>query len=251
MRVWHPYQPWLIGLAFLFSLMTHAWAVLGIAWQDPLVPSEKTSPRRTQISLQAYQIPQPSAAPSMPVKATLPQTDNTQKIVHTTPKSIPKANAPVKKIKGVQPVTSEPKPVPKKQQPIHSKTSTSEQTPSAIEKSPVTMQPAPVSPHKNIDEAPQLELEQAYYQALIQHLSEYKHYPMNARRRGIEGTVELKIRLNAEGALLNIEVLKSTHPWLQKAAIESVQQALPFQKVSWVFAQRDKDFLAVFDFYLN
>lgn len=50
-------------------------------------------------------------------------------------------------------------------------------------------------------------------------------YPRLARRRGLEGEVWLRVRVSARGEVLEVDVERSsTHPVLDRAAVEAVQQ---------------------------
>ncbi len=58
-------------------------------------------------------------------------------------------------------------------------------------------------------------------------------YPNEARRRGIEGTVELLFTLSADGHVQGVWVLRSSgSPILDEAAIQVVKQAAPYPIVA-------------------
>ncbi len=50
-------------------------------------------------------------------------------------------------------------------------------------------------------------------------------YPLAARRRGIEGTVTLSLRVSEKGEVSGVEVVHSPHPLLAKAAREAAAGA--------------------------
>jgi TonB family protein len=50
-------------------------------------------------------------------------------------------------------------------------------------------------------------------------------YPESARRRGIEGTVLLKMRITAQGRVEDVQVVRSAgYPELDESAIEAVRR---------------------------
>lgn len=51
------------------------------------------------------------------------------------------------------------------------------------------------------------------------------HYPESARRRGIEGTVLLKMRITEQGRVETVQVERSAgHPDLDQSAMEAVKR---------------------------
>jgi len=61
------------------------------------------------------------------------------------------------------------------------------------------------------------------------HLESYKYYPASARRRGIEGYVDVSFRLMPHGTADQVSVLHgSGYAVLDHAALESVYRAQPF-----------------------
>ena len=52
-------------------------------------------------------------------------------------------------------------------------------------------------------------------------------YPKVARRRGLEGTVELRFRVRGDGRVTGLEVLRSAGPVLDQAARAAVEAAAP------------------------
>jgi len=61
------------------------------------------------------------------------------------------------------------------------------------------------------------------------HLESFKYYPASARRRGIEGHVEVGFRLTHDGAADQVAVLHgSGYAVLDHAALETVYRAQPF-----------------------
>jgi len=61
------------------------------------------------------------------------------------------------------------------------------------------------------------------------HLESYKYYPASARRRGIEGHVDVSFRLIPDGSADQVSVLHgSGYAVLDHAALETVYRAQPF-----------------------
>jgi len=58
------------------------------------------------------------------------------------------------------------------------------------------------------------------------HIEQYKFYPRAARRRGMQGVVEVSFRLRADGLAEQIQV-SGSHPLLRRAAEAAVEKALP------------------------
>ncbi len=62
-----------------------------------------------------------------------------------------------------------------------------------------------------------------------QHLEGFKYYPASARRRGIEGAVEVRFSLASGGRAAGLEVITgSGYAVLDRAALQTVHRAEPF-----------------------
>jgi protein TonB len=69
---------------------------------------------------------------------------------------------------------------------------------------------------------------EGYIQALRRRIQDRLAYPWLAARRGVSGTVELEIRLDAEGRLTEASVLGTPPPAsLGEAAVRAVREATP------------------------
>jgi len=65
--------------------------------------------------------------------------------------------------------------------------------------------------------------------AVRERLERFKHYPASARRRGIEGAVDVSFRLNAEGRAEDMQLVSgSGYTILDDAALSTVRRAEPF-----------------------
>lgn len=61
------------------------------------------------------------------------------------------------------------------------------------------------------------------------HLERYKYYPATARRRGVEGEVELDFALNDKGLAQSLSIVAgSGYTVLDDAARQTVRRAQPF-----------------------
>ncbi len=86
------------------------------------------------------------------------------------------------------------------------------------------------SSQKSLAQATQVGDEQYsdYYQALVAHLRRYKKYPLQARRRNLEGVVTLQVIIHYTGTATSVDVIDSSgYPILDDAARKSVFAANP------------------------
>jgi len=100
---------------------------------------------------------------------------------------------------------------------------------SAVEERAV--QGAAVQEHADIrsESTVNIEAEKARNVVVRQRLEHFKHYPASARRRGIEGAVDVSFRLNAQGRAENMQLVSgSGYGILDDAAMNTVRRAEPF-----------------------
>ena len=72
-------------------------------------------------------------------------------------------------------------------------------------------------------------VEQAIQLQLREHLRRHQFYPRAARRAGIEGTLQLSVRIDGEGRVLQVVITASSgHAVLDHAALSLVARAQPF-----------------------
>nr|WP_305793100.1 TonB family protein [Sedimenticola hydrogenitrophicus] len=69
-----------------------------------------------------------------------------------------------------------------------------------------------------------------YIARLLRHIEKYKHYPLPARKRGIEGLVQVSFTLSANGRIDDLRV-EGGHNLLNKATRRALQQALPLPEL--------------------
>jgi protein TonB len=67
-------------------------------------------------------------------------------------------------------------------------------------------------------------------------IEQAKIYPEAARRQGIQGSVELRFRIAADGSVETLEVLRSSgFPLLDEASQQTVRRAAPYPLIrGWV-----------------
>lgn len=71
-----------------------------------------------------------------------------------------------------------------------------------------------------------------YLGQLIAHIEQHKHYPRAARRRRLEGVVQVSFTLHRDGGISTLQVdERDAHPILTQAAEQTVRNALPLPPV--------------------
>jgi len=71
------------------------------------------------------------------------------------------------------------------------------------------------------------EIEDLYIQALLEKIEQNKFYPKKARRRNIQGTVQVEMKLDQSGKIVSLQ-LSEGHKILRGAAHKAIRQAVPF-----------------------
>ncbi|MDH5602074.1 MAG: energy transducer TonB [Gammaproteobacteria bacterium] len=74
-----------------------------------------------------------------------------------------------------------------------------------------------------------MKIRQKYFSTLLTHIESYKFYPRNARRRGIEGSIQITFRLFEDGSIAGLDA-NGGPTILMRAAKNSVSDALPLPK---------------------
>lgn len=72
--------------------------------------------------------------------------------------------------------------------------------------------------------------------SIRQRIEEAKTYPDTARREGIQGTVDLRFRIAADGSVEAMEILRSSgHRILDEASEQTIRRAAPYPRVpGWI-----------------
>jgi protein TonB len=72
---------------------------------------------------------------------------------------------------------------------------------------------------------------QDYFEMLQLRIYSFKRYPQGAKSNHIEGRVKVQFMLSADGALMDIKVIKSSrHQELDEAALDAIKEASPFPR---------------------
>ena len=110
------------------------------------------------------------------------------------------------------------------------------QTAKPVEQSAPTVAAAPAAPNaaaatqQPISNAPSA-AKVSWQSQLLGHLARYKRYPDEARRRGIEGTSQVRFSLDGQGKVLSVELAKSSgNTALDRATQAMIRRASPVPK---------------------
>jgi len=90
-----------------------------------------------------------------------------------------------------------------------------------------TRNSTPQSTTASQQQALRQQLKQQYLAQVMQQVEQYKHYPKAARRRGIEGMVQISFIIQSDGSVQNIQLQHGANV-LQKAVRKAVSKASPF-----------------------
>lgn len=236
--------------AWAVSLALHLLVIGVVLWGLERVLPPPT-PKETPVPLSLAML---AVTPSPPPPEPIPQDV-------TTPPP-PEPPAPVEAVPEPSPVPA-PKPLPKAEvkpapKPAVPPKPREKTTPRAAQ--PVSEAPAheatPVAAAQETPPAPaviaapapapvtDMAAEDAYKALLRGRIDAHKRYPPLSRRMGEEGTVVVSFRLNADGEISQLSVVKgSGSERLDEAALEAVRQAAPFppfpegvKRTSWSFS---------------
>lgn len=191
-------------LALSLSLLLH---LLFVAhWSDKMmataaIEEQKMPPLLVQLSFQRpppEPVPEVVAPPKPPVKEVVKS--------EPKPKPKPKQKPKPKKKHRVKPI---PKPVVVERQPV-----------APPEETRVAAQPPPPRVQSRID------FRQQYLAELLAKIEANKYYPTVARRRNIEGKIEVSFRLACDGEVTELKI-SGRHSLLRKAAGKAINAAQP------------------------
>jgi protein TonB len=210
------------------SLAIHGF-LLGALWYAANISAFAPPPETQVIDLSAYfkEMAQPTAAPQ-------PPTPKQETVVQKKAETVTPA-------KPIQKQVTTPKPVVNK---VYESVTTAAQTEASapvaaevVESAPA--QPAPVQTAAAAPASAQpvsapvtaVNFDYSAYQStLSSRLEKNKNYPMMARRRGMEGTVKMKLVISATGSLVNSEIVASSgHEILDKEALKLVRSVFPIK----------------------
>jgi periplasmic protein TonB len=212
--------------AFMATTTIHAALVGALMQSQSLKPS---SSKAQEVAMIDIVEPEPEAAkpaPAPPVKKILPP----QKKPEPTPKPKPVPTPkPVVKPQPKPKPLPKPEPLPKSEpnqdeiiKPISEPTPPKEEE--KVEQKPdETPSEASVSTHR-------YEVSESYLGRLRQKIQACLHYPMMARRLGLEGETQLRFVIRADGTIAQLTLKHSSgHHSLDKQAMATVQNAAPFE----------------------
>lgn len=164
----------------------------------------------------------PAEPPAEPVVQPKPIEAPKPKLALPPPK--PKPKPPKPKPKPVQQPKPKPQP-PKPERKPDSKPPTESQAPTA----PDSAAPREQASTTSQSGSPKSSNAVPNWQGLVRaHLSRYKRYPREARRRGDEGKVVVRFKIDGRGRLLSCEVVRSSGVRsLDRAALQMFRRADP------------------------
>ena len=202
------------GVSLLIVLALHLGLFLwALYWRPQAMPLE-VPPAAMLIELE------PLAAAPKPAPPPPPQ------IQQEKPEPQPKlVEAPQPKL-----AIAPPKPKPRPPQPVAPKPQAK-----PADNPPQENPPAPIAAAEDKPAAPQQaavsapsKAKTSWQSKLLSHLSRYKRYPEDARRRGFEGTVRLRFVLDGQGKVLSYSLAgRSGSASLDRATLEMIRRAQP------------------------
>lgn len=127
----------------------------------------------------------------------------------------------------------QPKPRPRNMEPQRQPTPAKRAERKALDKKVTTAvpeQPAAAPPAESAGDPRLTERAQRdYLGALLAHIEEYKFYPQAARRRGVQGVIQVSFLLHRDGRISSLRVANGPD-LLRKAATDAVDAALPLPR---------------------
>lgn len=211
----HHLPRWTLSLALVLGLHIGI-AVLALNWRNPALAVELPPPAALLVEL----APLPAVAPPPPAPAAQPEpTPLPPPVVAPKPRLVLEKPRPKARPTPAKPVLSPLKPQP----PTLAKAAAP--TPAAPSSAPAAPAAAAVS------SAASQAAKQSWQSHLLGHLARYKRYPEHARRRGIEGTSQVRFRLDGHGRVLSVALARSSgNAALDRATLAMIRRASPVPK---------------------
>ncbi|MDF2640848.1 MAG: TonB, C-terminal [Pseudomonas sp.] len=211
--------------SLLLVLAVHAIAIV-VALRWPASQAIELPPAAMMVELP----PMPEPAPPPPPQVVQPPQPPAPEEVVPVPEvaEAPKPEIVVpKKVEKPKPKPQPPKPVkkpePPKEEPADEKPVDTPPTTAKVDKAAAPTPPAPPAPPSNA--LPNWQSD------LLRHLSKYKKYPEDARRRGMQGVARLRFVVDAQGNVLSYSIASSSgSPALDRATTEMIRRAQPLPK---------------------
>ena len=209
---------WALSLALVLGLHIGI-GVLALHWRNPALAVELPPAAALLVEL----APLPAVAPPPPAPATqAPPEPLPAPVVAPKPKLVVEKPKPKPRPTPTKPVLSPVKPqtaAPAKPTPT---------PPTAPASTPSTPAPAAAEP---VSSAASQAAKQSWQSRLLGHLARYKRYPEEARRRGIEGTSQVRFNLDRSGRVLSVELARSSgNAALDRATLAMIRRASPVPK---------------------
>lgn len=201
------------GPAIVISLLLHGL----ILWQQDMLlysaDGEQTKQSGvTRLSFRTL----PKPVPPAPVPQAAPE-----------PKPVPVVEPPPEPAPKPKP-KPKPKPLPRAKKPAPKPPVQPQVVTQKVITPPVTEAPPPVLQSAGELEA-MAQARRNYLGELVAHIESYKYYPRAARRRGIQGVIQVSFRLLANGSITDLEI-RSGHKLLRTATEQALQKAQPLPK---------------------
>lgn len=212
--------------SLLLVLAVHAIAVI-VALRWPASQAIELPPAAMMVELAPLpepapppppQVVQPPQPPAPEEEVPLPDLVEAPKPEIAVPKKVEKPKPKP------QPPKPQKKPEPPQEKPAAEKPVDTPPTTAPPEKSAAP--PAPPSPP-----SPPSTALPSWQSDLLRHLSKYKKYPEDARRRSMQGVARLRFVVDAEGNVLSYSIASTSgSPALDRATMEMIRRAQPLPK---------------------
>jgi len=204
---------WSLGLLVVLGVHIGA-GVWAMYWRAEAKPIELSPPAMlVELAPLPAAAPQPAPPPPpvKPVEPELPKlTPAPKPKLAVAPKPKPKPRPP----KPVEPPKPQAKPTEAPPQPA-----------APAEQKPVAKAPSAAQPSASNAAS---KAKQTWQSKLLSHLSRYKRYPDDARRRGFEGTSKVRFTLDGKGKVLSVSLVgTSGSASLDRATLAMIRRAQP------------------------
>jgi len=202
-----------LTLSLLLVLGAHiALGLWALNWHVEAAPIE-LPPAAMLIEL----APQPTVAPPPPAPAAVVEpTPTPEPVIAPKPKLVLEKPKPKPKpvVKQLKPAPTPPTPATK---PVEQAAPTANSAPAA----------APTAEQPSVSSATTA-AKVSWQSQLLSHLARHKRYPDEARRRGIQGTSQVRFSLDRSGKVLHVELAKSSgNAALDRATLAMIKRASP------------------------
>ena len=210
----HSLPRWALSLALVLGLHIGI-GVLALNWRNPALAVELPPPAALLVEL----APLPAVAPPPPAPAAPPKpAPLPPPVVAPKPRLVLENPRPKARPTPAKPVLSPLKPQPPTLAKAAPPTPAAPSTPAA---------PAAAAVSSSASQA----AKQSWQSHLLGHLARYKRYPEHARRRGIEGTSQVRFRLDGHGRVLSVALARSSgNAALDRATLAMIRRASPVPK---------------------